>query len=57
MNVEFTSKGWEGLTFWIENDEEIVIKIKNLIKSILREPYTKGKDQKCTIIQCRFHYD
>ena len=90
MKVEFTSKGWEGLTFWIENDEEIVIKIKNLIKSILREPCkgignpeplkfglkgfwsrriniehrlvyaisgTKGKDQKCTIIQCRFHYD
>lgn len=90
MNIEFTSKGWEGLTYWLENDQEVVLKIKNLIKEISREPYkgagkpeplkfglkgfwsrritaehrlvycingTKGKDQKCTIIQCRFHYD
>ena len=90
MNIEFTSHGWEDFTYWIENDEEILLKIKELIKSIKQDPFkgigkpeslkfglkgfwsqritgehrlvysisgSKRVDQKCTIIQCRFHYD
>jgi toxin YoeB len=90
MNIEFTAHGWEDFNYWLENDEDVVKKIKELIKSIRQEPFkgigkpeplkfglkgfwsrritgehrlvysingTKGIDQKCTIIQCRFHYD
>ena len=90
MNIEFTSHGWEDFTYWIEHDEEIVIKIKELLKAIRQEPFKgigkpeplkfglrgfwsrritgehrqvyqitgrKGVDLKCTVIQCRFHYD
>jgi toxin YoeB len=90
MNIDFTSHGWEDFTYWLENDAEIALKIKNLIKEIKQNPFkgtgkpeplkhalkgfwsrritgehrlvyrVSGKkviDQKCTIIQCRFHYD
>ncbi|MBX7203610.1 MAG: Txe/YoeB family addiction module toxin [Bacteroidia bacterium] len=90
MTIEFTQLAWEDFCYWLENDEEIVSKIKALIKIIMKEPFkgigkpeplkfglkgfgsrrisgehrlvyrisgTKGVDQKCTIIQCRFHYD
>lgn len=90
MNIEFTSHGWEDFNYWLENDVDSTIKIKELIKSIRQEPFkrigkpeplkfglkgfwlsritlehrlvyaitgTKGIDQKCIIIQCRFHYD
>ena len=90
MNVEFTETAWQDLDYWIENDLEIVQKIKNLIKSIQRTPSKgigkpeplrhefkgcwsrrinrehrlvyrisgkSGVNQKCTIIQCRYHYD
>jgi toxin YoeB len=90
MVIEFTNTAWEDFTYWIENDQEIVTKIKELIKSINQEPFKgigkpeplkfglkgywsrritgehrlvysitgiKGMNQKCTIIQCRFHYD
>lgn len=90
MNIEFTKNAWEDFTYWLENDQEIALKIKELIKNITREPFKgigkpeplkfglkgywsrrithehrlvyaitgkKGIDQKCTILQCRFHYD
>lgn len=90
MNVEFTAHGWEDFSYWIDTDEEIVSRIKELIKAIRQDPFkglgkpeplkfglkgfwsrritgehrlvyqitgTKGIDQKCTIVQCRFHYD
>jgi toxin YoeB len=89
MNTEFTLNGWKDFEYWLENDLEVVNKIKDLIKSIKQTPFqgigkpeplkhdlkgfwsrritgehrliyqisgTKGKDQKCSIIQCRFHY-
>lgn len=89
MNTEFTPNGWADFEYWLENDLEMVNKIKDLIKSIKQTPFhgigkpeplkyglkgfwsrrisgehrliyqvsgTKGKDQKCSIIQCRFHY-
>ncbi len=90
MNVEFTKNAWEEFEYWIETDSDIVIKIKELLKSIRENPFKgigkpeplkhglkgfwprritqehrliyrvsgkKGVDQKCSIIQCRFHYD
>ncbi len=90
MEVSFTPNGWEDLEYWISNDPETLVKIKDLIKSIRQDPFkglgkpeplkydlkgywsrritgehrmvykvvgTKGVDQKCLILQCRFHYD
>ena len=90
MDISFTQNGWDDFEYWIENDPETVIKIKELIKSIRQNPFqgigkpeplkynlksywsrrissehrlvykvmgTKGVDQKCVILQCRFHYD
>lgn len=90
MNTEFTPNGWEEFEYWLENDLEVVNKVRLLISSIKKSPFkglgkpeplkhglqgfwsrritgehrlvyqvsgTKGKDQKCSIIQCRFHYE
>jgi len=90
MNIVFTKNAWEEFEYWIETDNDIVIKIKELLKSIRENPFKgigkpeplkhglkgfwsrritqehrlvckvsgkKGEDQKCYIIQCRFHYD
>ncbi len=90
MNIEFTQHGWEDFVYWLENDNELALKIKELIKSIKQNSFKglgkpeplkhrlkgfwsrrithehrlvykvsgkKGIDQKCSIIQCRFHYD
>lgn len=90
MNIVFTKNGWEEFEYWIENDSDTFMKIKELIKSIRENPFkgigkleplrhdlksfwsrritgehrlvykvsgTKGIDQRCVIIQCRFHYD
>ena len=90
MNIEFTEIAWEDFSYWIENDEDVVLKIKELIHAINKDPFkgigkpeplkfglkgflsrrisgehrlvyrisgSKGVDQKCIIVQCRFHYD
>lgn len=90
MNIDFTKNGWEDFEYWIENDASIVVRIKDLMKSIKQDPFkglgkpeplrydlkgfwsrritdehrlvykvtgTKGIDQRCIILQCRFHYD
>lgn len=90
MNFEFTQRSWEELEYWIDNDNEVVLKIKELLKDIRKTPFQgigkpeplrydlkgfwsrritgehrlvykvegkKGINQKCFIIQCRFHYD
>ena len=90
MDISFTPNAWEEFEYWIDNDQDIVARIKDLIKSIRQEPFkgigkpeplrydlkgywsrritgehrivykisgTKGIDQRCIIIQCRFHYD
>lgn len=90
MDISFTPNGWEEFEYWINNDSDVVARIKDLIKSIRQDPFkgigkpeplrydlkgywsrritgehrivykisgTKGVDQKCIIIQCRFHYD
>lgn len=90
MHFEFTENGWDDFQFWIETDEDVVLKIKDLLKEIRKNPFKgtgkpeplrydlksfwsrritgehrlvykvegkKGVDQKCIILQCRFHYD
>jgi toxin YoeB len=90
MDISFTTNGWEDLKYWIDTDQDTVIRIKDLIKSIRQNPFkgigkpeplrydlkgywsrritsehrlvykvsgTIGVDQKCAILQCRFHYD
>ena len=90
MVIEFTKNAWEDFEYWIETDTDIVVKIKELLKSIKENPFKglgkpeplkyglkgfwsrritqehrlvykvsgrKGEDQRCSIIQCRFHYD
>jgi toxin YoeB len=90
MDISFTPNAWEEFEYWIDNDLDIVARIKDLIKSIRQDPFkgigkpeplrydlkgywsrritgehrvvykvlgAKGIDQKCIIIQCRFHYD
>jgi len=90
MTIEFTKNAWEDFEYWIETDTDLVVKIKELLKSIKENPFKglgkpeplkhglkgfwsrrttqehrlvykvsekKGVDKKCSIIQCRFHYD
>jgi toxin YoeB len=90
MNFEFTSNAWRDFEFWLSEDQEVAIKIKELLKDIKRNPFQdlgkpeplkydlkgfwsrritaehrlvykiegiKGKNQKCFILQCRYHYD
>ncbi|MET0391759.1 MAG: Txe/YoeB family addiction module toxin [Chitinophagaceae bacterium] len=90
MNFEFTENGWEDFQYWIDTDNSIVAKIKDLLNEIKKTPFQgtgkpeplrhdlkgfwsrritgehrlvykvegkKGIDQKCYVIQCRFHYD
>ena len=39
MNIEFTEIAWEDFSFWIEYDENIVLKIKELINAINKDPF------------------
>ncbi len=90
MDIVFTKDAWKEFGYWIDTDADMVLKIKDLIKSIQQNPFKglgkpeplkrnlkgywsrrisrehrlvykvsgiKGRDQKCTIVQCRFHYD
>jgi len=90
MNFEFTGNAWEEFSHWISTDMSMVVKIKELLQDIRKNPFQgigkpeplrydlkgcwsrritgehrlvykvegkKGKDQKCYILQCRFHYD
>lgn len=90
MITEFTPVGWGDFEYWLDNDQQIADKIRELIKSIKQTPFkglgkpeplkfglkglwsrritgehrlvyqisgTKGENQKCSIVQCRFHYD
>jgi len=90
MNFEFTENAWEDFGYWLENDQEIVGKIKELLNDINRNPFkglgkpeplrydlkgywsrritgehrlvykvegSRGRNQKCYILQCRYHYN
>jgi toxin YoeB len=90
MDIVFTQNAWEDFQYWMENDIDSALKIKELLKSVRQDPFrgigkpeplkydlkgywsrringehrlvykvvgTKGIDQKCILLQCRFHYD
>lgn len=90
MNIVFTPNGWQDFEYWLDNDPDTAVRIKELLKSVKQNPFqgigkpeplkhdlkgywsrritgeqrlvyrvtgTKGDDQRCIIIQCRFHYD
>ena len=90
MIFEFTLNAWEDFEYWIETDPTTVVKIKDLLRDIKKNPFQglgkpeplkydlkgfwsrrisgehrlvykvegkKNENQKCTILQCRFHYD
>jgi toxin YoeB len=90
MNFEFTDHAWADFEYWLEIDETVVSKIKELLRDIRKTPFQglgkpeplkhdlkgywsrritgehrlvytiegkKGINQKCYIIQCRFHYE
>lgn len=40
MNFEFTQNAWEELEYWMENNNEMVIKIKELLKDIKKTPFS-----------------
>ena len=39
MNIEFTELAWEDFSYWIDNNETIVTKIKELINGINKDPF------------------
>jgi len=39
MNILFTEEAWKDYTFWQKQDRKTLIKINELIKAILRDPY------------------
>ncbi|TVQ50710.1 MAG: Txe/YoeB family addiction module toxin [Saprospirales bacterium] len=39
MTIEFTKSAWEDFEFWIENDKDIVKKIKDLLRAIKAHPF------------------
>ncbi|MFT7252087.1 MAG: toxin YoeB [Flavobacterium sp.] len=90
MDIVFTQNAWEDFQYWMENDIDSALKIKELLRSVRQDPFrgigkpeplkydlkgywsrringehrlvykvvgTKGIDQKCILLQCRFHYD
>jgi len=40
MKIEFTEDGWDDFQYWIENNPEITVRIKDLLKEIVRNPFT-----------------
>jgi len=39
MIIEFTPHAWEEFEYWLENDIDTAKKIKELLKSIRRQPF------------------
>lgn len=39
MNVVFTQEAWEDFEHWMDNDTEVEIKIRELLKEIRRTPF------------------
>ena len=46
MNIEFTEIAWEDFSYWIENDDSVTVKIKELINAINKDPFKRiGKPE------------
>ena len=47
MKIVFNERAWQEYMFWVSNDKMIVKKINELIKDIIRNPYSGiGKPEK-----------
>ena len=40
MNLTFAPQAWEDYLFWVATDQKIVSRIHQLIKDIIRSPYS-----------------
>lgn len=40
MNFEFTGNGWQDFEYWMDNDSDIVEKIRGLLKDTSRSPFS-----------------
>lgn len=46
MKIIFLSTGWEDYLYWQFTDKKVLKKINNLIKEIIRDPFSgKGKPE------------
>jgi toxin YoeB len=39
MDIVFTPHGWEDFTYWLENDPDKALRIKELLKAIRQDPF------------------
>lgn len=39
MSFEFTSHAWEDFSYWLENDKDTALKVKELLKAIKQDPF------------------
>ncbi|CCG56661.1 plasmid encoded toxin [Brachyspira pilosicoli WesB] len=47
MKIVFNERAWQEYMFWVSNDKMIVKKINELIKDIIKDPYSGiGKPEK-----------
>lgn len=40
MKITFTPEAWKDYLFWQENDKKTLVRINNLIKEIIRQPFS-----------------
>jgi len=39
MNISFTPKAWDDYQYWMSHDKKKIVKINQLLKEILRNPF------------------
>ena len=39
MTIEFTAHAWEEYQYWVDHDQETVLKIRELLRSIKQDPF------------------
>lgn len=39
MDIVFTPHGWEDFAYWLENDADTAVRIKELLKAIKQDPF------------------
>ena len=39
MNISFTPKAWDDYQYWLSQDKKKIVKINQLLKDILRNPF------------------
>ena len=39
MRLEFASKGWEDMQYWLKHDAKLLMRIFDLIEAVRRDPF------------------